>query len=56
MTVVLAITGIPPGVSLPITIMYRVLNTLIQVPPGYLLYHLALRKGQVNQEDLMHGI
>ncbi len=56
MTVVLAITGIPPGVSLPITIMYRVLNTLIQVPPGYLLYHLALRKGQVNQEDLMHGV
>lgn len=26
-------------INLPVTIMYRVLNTLIQIPPGYVLYH-----------------
>lgn len=45
MTAVLAATGIPARVSLPITIMYRVLNTLIQIPPGYYLYQRALRRG-----------
>lgn len=42
MTVVLATTGIPPRISLPVTIMYRVINTAIQVPPGYYLYHKAI--------------
>jgi uncharacterized protein (TIRG00374 family) len=46
MTAVLAVTGIPPRVSLPITIMYRVLNTLIQIPPGYILYQRALNRGE----------
>ena len=46
MTAVLAITGIPPGVSLPVTVMYRVLNTLVQIPPGYYLYHKALARGE----------
>ncbi len=46
MTAVLAGTGIPPGVSLPVTIMYRVLNTLVQLPPGYYLYHQALKQGE----------
>ncbi len=46
MTAVLASTGIPVGVSLPVTVMYRVLNTLIQIPPGYYLYHKALKSGQ----------
>jgi hypothetical protein len=45
MTAVLASTGIPPGVSLPVTVMYRVLNTLIQLPPGYYLYQRAIRGG-----------
>jgi uncharacterized protein (TIRG00374 family) len=46
MTAVLASTGIPAGVSLPVTVMYRVLNTLIQIPPGYYFYQktLAARK------------
>ncbi len=43
MTAVLATAGISPGVSLPVTVMYRVLNTLIQVPPGYVLYHQAIQ-------------
>ena len=31
-------TGISPKLSLPVIIMYRVLNTILQVPPGYYLY------------------
>jgi uncharacterized protein (TIRG00374 family) len=46
MTAVLASTGIPPAVSLPVTVTYRVVNTLIQIPPGYYLYQQALRHGE----------
>lgn len=45
MTAVLAAAGVPPRVSLPVTIMYRVVNTLIQLPPGYYLYQKALNRG-----------
>ncbi len=45
MTAVLASTGVPAGVSLPVTVMYRVVNTLIQIPPGYYLYQKTLRRG-----------
>ncbi len=38
MTVVLTATGVPSRISLPVTIMYRVLSTLIQVPIGYVFY------------------
>jgi uncharacterized protein (TIRG00374 family) len=44
MTAVLASTGIPAGVSLPVIIMYRLANTLIQVPPGYYLYLNSLSR------------
>lgn len=43
MTGVLAAAGVSPALSLPVTVMYRVLNTLIQLPPGYVLYHRNLR-------------
>jgi uncharacterized protein (TIRG00374 family) len=46
MTTVLAATGIPPSVSLPVTVMYRVVNTVIQLPPGYYFYQKALHEGQ----------
>ncbi|MEO8104792.1 MAG: lysylphosphatidylglycerol synthase transmembrane domain-containing protein [Candidatus Saccharibacteria bacterium] len=46
MTAVLATAGVPAGVSLPITIMYRVVNTLIQIPPGYYLYQRAISRGE----------
>jgi uncharacterized protein (TIRG00374 family) len=46
MTAVLAATGVPARLSLPVTIMYRVLNTLIQIPPGYVLYQRALNRGE----------
>ena len=44
MTAVLASTGIPAGISLPVTVMYRILNTLIQLPPGYYFYQKNLTK------------
>lgn len=46
MTAVLAGTGVPAGISLPVIVMYRVVNTLIQIPPGYYFYQQALRKGE----------
>jgi uncharacterized protein (TIRG00374 family) len=45
MTGVLAIAGIPVALSIPVTVMYRVLSMLVQVPPGYYLYHRALSRG-----------
>lgn len=42
MLAVLAAAGVPAGVAIPAVIMYRVLNTLIQVPPGYVLYQQNL--------------
>lgn len=44
MTGVLSAGGVAAGLSLPVTVMYRVLNTLIQIPPGYVLYHRALQE------------
>ncbi|MEI9913554.1 MAG: lysylphosphatidylglycerol synthase transmembrane domain-containing protein [Candidatus Saccharibacteria bacterium] len=41
---VLTISGVPASVSLPAIIMYRVVNTLIQLPPGYYYYHKSLSK------------
>lgn len=44
MTTVLASAGVPAGVSIPITITYRVLNMTLQLPPGYYYYHKALHE------------
>jgi putative heme transporter len=45
MTAVLASTGIPPGVSLPVTVTYRIANSLVQLPPGYFFYQKAVSGG-----------
>lgn len=42
MTAVLAAAGVSAGLSLPVIVMYRVVNTLIQLPPGYVYYHRTL--------------
>lgn len=42
MTAVLATVGVPPSVSLPVTVMYRVLSSAVQLPPGYYYYHKAI--------------
>lgn len=42
MTAVLIAAGIPASVSLPVTIMYRILNMSIALPQGGYLYYRAL--------------
>lgn len=42
MTGVMAAGGVPAAVSIPVTIMYRVLSMVIQLPPGYFFYQRAL--------------
>lgn len=49
MTAVLAATGIPAELSIPVTIMYRVLNMVIQLTPGYILYQKAVNSGLTNK-------
>jgi hypothetical protein len=46
MTAVLATAGVPAAVSLPVVVTYRILNTLIQLPPGYFLYQHALARSE----------
>jgi len=55
MTAVLASAGVPAAVSLPVTVTYRVLNTLIQLPPGYYLYHKALKGGNQSPSESLNG-
>ena len=45
MTAVLVAGGIPAALSLPVTIMYRVVNMSVQIPPGYYFYQKNLRNG-----------
>ncbi|GAC1392557.1 MAG: hypothetical protein NVSMB46_08760 [Candidatus Saccharimonadales bacterium] len=47
MTGVLATAGVPAALSLPVTVMYRVVNMVVQMPPGYILYQKALHAGPV---------
>jgi putative heme transporter len=42
MTAVLVAAGLPAAVTLPVTIMYRIINTSIQIVPGYFFYNRAL--------------
>lgn len=46
MTAVLVVSGVPPGISLPVTVMYRVLNMLMQLPVGYYFYHKTVNGSQ----------
>lgn len=43
LTGVLVATGVPAALSIPVVVMYRVLNTVLQLPPGYYFYHKNLR-------------
>ena len=40
-----AATGIPAPLSIPVTIMYRVLSMIMVLLPGYFFYHKAIRGG-----------
>ena len=44
MTGVLVAAGVPSVLSISVTVMYRVVNMLIQMPPGYYFYHQTLRR------------
>lgn len=50
MTAVLAAGGVPAAVSLPVTIMYRVVNMSVQLPPGYYFYQKYLHVGTFAEE------
>lgn len=52
MTAVLVTAGVPARLSIPVTVMYRVLNTIIQLPPGYVLYHRNLRRNPGIEEEI----
>jgi len=45
MTAVLVATGIPAGLSISVTIMFRIVTMFIQLPPGYFFYQRAVRTG-----------
>lgn len=44
MTLTLSATGVPSSLSIPVTIMYRVLSTVVQLPPGYYFYHKTIQE------------
>jgi uncharacterized protein (TIRG00374 family) len=44
MTAILAVGGISPAVSIPVTVMYRVLSMAVQLLPGYVFYYRRLHK------------
>jgi uncharacterized protein (TIRG00374 family) len=48
MTGVLAAAGIPAALSLPVTVMFRVISTVIQLPPGYVLYHQTVHRTKLD--------
>ncbi len=42
MTATLAAAGVPAALSLPVTIMYRILNSILQLPAGAYFYYKTL--------------
>ena len=45
MTGVLVATGVPAGISISVTIMFRLVTMAIQLPPGYFFYQKAVKDG-----------
>jgi uncharacterized protein (TIRG00374 family) len=54
MTAVLAAAGIPAALSLPVTVMYRILNSAIQLIPGYYFYQKNLHNRDKNYAEAMN--
>lgn len=44
MTAVLVSAGVPAGLAISVTVMYRVINMVLSLPVGYYFYHKALSK------------
>lgn len=51
MTLTLSATGVPSRLSLPVTIMYRILATTVQLVPGAFLYHKRLGRKEPSKSD-----
>lgn len=52
MTAVLVAGGIPAAISLPVTIMYRIVNMSAQLPPGYYFYQRNLHAKNPAEEEI----
>ena len=52
MTATLAAGGVSAAVSLPVTVMYRVVSMAVQLPPGYFFYQRNLHAETPDQEAL----
>lgn len=52
MTAVMLGAGVPPAVSLPVTLMYRIITMLLQLPIGSILYYRSLHGGSKNAKNL----
>lgn len=52
MVAVLATGGVPPAISIPAVIMYRILTMALQLPIGYYFYHQTINsKGGLGKYD-----
>ena len=49
MTGVMAAAGVPAAITLPATVMYRVLAQSLQLPPGYFFYSRFMRSKYANK-------
>lgn len=49
MTAVLAATGIPLELSIPVTLTYRIIALFVQLTPGFIFYQKALHGGLVTK-------
>lgn len=56
MTAVLAAGGITAAVSLPVTVMYRVVSMVAQLVPGYFFYHKTLHAQPAIEERIQHDV
>jgi len=45
MTAVLVATGVPAGLSISVTIMFRLVTMVVQLPPGFFFYQKAVKDG-----------
>ncbi len=55
MTVVLVSAGVPAGLSISVTVMYRVINMALSLPVGYYFYHQAISTlGKPEKAENMH--
>lgn len=55
MAAVLISAGVPAGIAISVTVMYRVINLAISLPPGYYFYNKALPNLGKTPAELKNG-